>query len=63
MIQQRLSNAGLPNVTVKVIGKDAYLSGTVKTKLEKERAVTITEGAAPVVVRGNIITIETPSIF
>jgi BON domain len=62
-IQQRLANAGLPNVTVKVIGSDAYLSGTVKTPQEKQRAVTITEGAAPVVVRGNLITIEPGRVF
>ena len=62
-IQQQLANAGLPNVTVKVIGKDAYLNGTVKTDLEKQRAVTITEGAAPVRVRGNVITVVPGSMF
>ncbi|HUY38309.1 MAG TPA: TonB family protein [Candidatus Binataceae bacterium] len=62
-IQQQLANAGLPKVTVKVIGKDAYLNGTVKTDLEKQRAVTITEGAAPVTVRGNVITVVPGSMF
>lgn len=62
-IQQQLANAGLPKVTVKVIGKDAYLNGTVKTDLEKQRAVTITEGAAPVVVRGNVITVVPGNMF
>ncbi len=62
-IQQQLVNAGLPNVTVKVIGSDAYLSGSVKTALERERAVTIAEGAAPVTVRSNIISVEPGSIF
>ncbi len=62
-IQQQLANAGLPKVTVKVIGKDAYLNGTVKTDLEKQRAVTITEGAAPVTVRGNVITVVPGNMF
>lgn len=62
-IQQQLANAGLPNVTVKVIGKDAYLNGTVKTDLEKQRAVTIAQGAAPVIVRGNLITVVPGGIF
>lgn len=62
-IQQRLANAGLPNVTVKVIGKDAFLNGTVKTDLEKQRAVTITEGAEPVVVRENLIRVVPGNMF
>jgi BON domain len=62
-IQRQLANAGLPNVTVKVIGRDAYLSGSVKTALERDRAVTITQGAAPVIVRGNLIRVEPGSIL
>ncbi|HUY26362.1 MAG TPA: BON domain-containing protein [Candidatus Binataceae bacterium] len=62
-IQQQLANAGLPKVTVKVIGKDAYLNGTVKSDLDKQRAVTITQGAAPVVVRGNVITVVPGNMF
>ncbi len=62
-IQQQLANAGLPKVTVKVIGRDAYLDGTVKTDLEKQRAVTITQAAAPVVVRGNVITVVPGNMF
>jgi hypothetical protein len=62
-IQQQLANAGLPNVAVKVIGRDAYLSGSVKTTLERERAVTITQGAAPVIVRGNLIRVEPGNIL
>lgn len=62
-IQRRLANAGLPNVTVKVIGKDAFLNGTVKTDLEKQRAVTITEGAEPVVVRENLIRVVPGNMF
>jgi BON domain len=62
-IQQELQNAGLTGVTVKVIGKSAYLSGEVKTQLEKDRAVTITEGAAPVRVHENLIRIAVGSVF
>ncbi|HXW84383.1 MAG TPA: BON domain-containing protein [Candidatus Binataceae bacterium] len=62
-IQQQLANAGLPNVTVKVIGNDAYLNGTVKTDLEKQRAVTIAMGAAPVTVRVNLIRIVPGNMF
>jgi TonB family protein len=63
MIQQQLANAGLDKVTVKVIGKDAFLNGEVKTELEKQRAVTIAEGAAPVVVRENLIRVVPGSMF
>ncbi|HYB91511.1 MAG TPA: BON domain-containing protein [Candidatus Binataceae bacterium] len=62
-IQQQLQNAGLGKVTVKVIGHDAYLGGSVKTDLEKERAVTITVGAAPVMVRANLISVEPGRVF
>ncbi|MGH7935011.1 MAG: BON domain-containing protein [Candidatus Binataceae bacterium] len=62
-IQSRLRNAGLNGVTVKVIGKDAYLDGEVKTALDKERAVTIAQAAAPVTVRTNLIRIATGSVF
>ncbi len=62
-IAQQLQNAGLPNVTVKVIGSDAYLGGTVKTELERQRAVTIAEAAAPVRVRSNLIRVETGRVF
>ena len=62
-VQSQLSNAGLENVTVKIIGHDAFLSGEVMTDAEKDRAVTITEGAAPVVVRTNLITVKPGSVF
>jgi TonB family protein len=62
-IQQQLANAGLDKVTVKVIGKDAFLNGEVKTELEKQRAVTIAEGAAPVVVRENLIRVVPGNMF
>jgi TonB family protein len=56
-IAQALQNAGLNNVQVKVIGRDAYLSGQVKTALDRERAVTVAQAAAPVRVRENLITV------
>ena len=62
-VQSQLANAGLGNVTVKIIGRDAFLSGEVTTDAERDRAVTITEGAAPVVVRTNLITVKPGSVF
>jgi osmotically-inducible protein OsmY len=58
-----LQGAGLTGVTVKVIGQSAYLSGEVKTQQEKDQAVTITEGAAPVRVHVNLIRIAVGSVF
>jgi len=57
LISQALQNAGLNDVQVKVIGRDAYLSGQVKTDLDRERAVTVAQAAAPVKVRENLITV------
>lgn len=57
LITQALQNAGLNNVQVKVIGRSAYLSGQVKTDLDRERAVTVAQSAAPVKVRENLITV------
>jgi len=62
-ITRQLQNAGLDKVTVKVIGADAFLNGTVKTELEKTRAVTIAESAAPVTVRTNLIRVEPGNMF
>jgi hypothetical protein len=62
-IAQQLQNSGLDKVTVKVIGHDAFLSGEVKTPLEKSRAVTVAEGAAPVTVRENLIRVEPGNMF
>jgi hypothetical protein len=62
-IAQQLYNAGLNKVTIKVIGHDAYLGGSVKSDADKDRAVTITESAAPVHVRTNLIMVEPGSVF
>jgi osmotically-inducible protein OsmY len=62
-ILQALQGAGLTEVNVRVIGSDAYLSGQVKKDLDRERAVTITQGAAPVKVRANLITVAPGSMF
>jgi TonB family protein len=62
-IAAQLAAAGLTGVTVKVIGHDAYLNGTVKTEAQKQQAVTITESASPVHVRGNIITVAPGNMF
>lgn len=62
-IAAQLAGAGLTGVTVKVIGHDAYLNGTVKTEAQKQQAVSITESASPVHVRGNIITVVPGNMF
>jgi TonB family protein len=62
-ISQALASAGLTGVTVKVIGRDAYLDGEVANKLDRERAVTIAEGAAPVIVRTNLIRVAEGRVF
>jgi TonB family protein len=63
-IASQIYAAGLNSVTVKVIGHDAYLGGTVKSAAQKQQAVTITENASPGVhVRGNIITVVPGNMF
>jgi TonB family protein len=62
-IQQQLQNAGLTGVTVKVIGNDAYLDGEVQTDLDRQRAVTIAQSAAPVSVRTNLIRVAPGKVF
>ena len=62
-ISQQLSNSGLEKVTVRVIGHDAFLGGEVKTDLEKTRAVTVAESAAPVTVRENLIRVVPGNMF
>jgi TonB family protein len=63
LIAQALQNAGLTNVQVKVIGDNAYLSGQVKTELDRQRAVTLAQAAAPVKVRENLITVAIGNMF
>jgi TonB family protein len=63
LISQALQSAGLTDVQVKVIGRDAYLNGQVKTQLDRERAVTIAQAAAPVKVRENLITVAIGNMF
>jgi len=62
-IARELQNAGLSGVNVKVIGRSAYLSGQVKTDMDRQRAVTVAEQAAPVKVRENLITVAPGSMF
>lgn len=62
-ISQSLASAGLTGVKVTVIGRDAYLNGQVSTDLDRERAVTIAEGAAAVRVRSNLIRVAPGSVF
>jgi TonB family protein len=62
-IASQLYAAGLNTVTVKVIGHDAYLDGTVKSNAQKQQAVTITESASPVHVAGNLIRVLPGNMF
>jgi len=62
-IASQLYAAGLNTVTVKVIGHDAYLDGTVKTDAQKQQAVTITQNASPVHVAGNLIRVVPGNMF
>jgi TonB family protein len=62
-ITAQLQSAGLSKVTVRVIGRDAYLNGEVKTALERERAATVAEGAAAVTVKANMIRVVPGGIF
>lgn len=62
-IAQQLANAGLNQVTIKVIDHDAYLGGTVTTEAQKNQAVTIAESASPVHVRTNLITVVPGNMF
>ena len=62
LINQRLQAEGLTGVTVKVIGNSAYLDGTVKTDLDRQRAETVAVSAAPVKVRTNLIRVD-PGFF
>jgi hypothetical protein len=62
-INQQLQAAGLAGVTAKVIGKTAYLSGTVKTQLDRERAVGVAQAAARVTVEENLIRVDSGGLF
>jgi TonB family protein len=62
-IAAQLYAAGLTGVTVKVIGQEAYLDGTVKTDAQKQQAVTITQNASPVRVTGNLIRVVPGNMF
>jgi len=62
LINQRLQAEGLTGVTAKVIGNGAYLDGTVKTDLDRQRAETVAVSAAPVRVRTNLIRVN-PGFF
>jgi BON domain-containing protein len=63
LIAQALQNAGLSNVQVKVIGNSAYLSGQVKNDIDRERAVTVAQSAAPIKVRENLITVAVGNLL
>ncbi len=58
-INQALQQAGLKQVSAKVIGKTVYLSGAVSNAVDKQRAQTVALGVAPGLEIGtNIITVS-----
>jgi TonB family protein len=63
LITQALQSAGLNGVQVKVIGRSAYLSGQVKSNIDRARAVTVAQSAAPVKVRENLITVAIGNVL
>jgi hypothetical protein len=63
-INQALQQNGFPLVSVKVIGKTAYISGQVSSNAEKDKAITVVTSAAPDVTIGtNLITVVPPDIL
>jgi osmotically-inducible protein OsmY len=46
-VNQALQRSGYPLVNAKVIGNTVYLSGQVKTAVDKERVVTVVKSAGP----------------
>jgi osmotically-inducible protein OsmY len=58
-VNQALQRSGYPLVNAKVIGSTAYLSGQVKTDLDKQRVVTVVRSAGPDLKIGtNLITVK-----
>ena len=63
-INQALQQNGFPLVSVKVIGKTAYISGQVSSNAEKDKAITVVTSVAPDVTIGtNLITVVPPGIL
>ncbi len=62
-INASLQGAGLTKVTAKVIAGDCYLTGEVETQAQKDHAVTVAQGAAPVTVRTNLIRVVPGNMF
>jgi BON domain-containing protein len=63
-INQALQQNGFPLVSVKVIGKTAFISGEVSSDAEKDKAVTVVNSTAPDVTIGtNLITVVSPGMF
>jgi osmotically-inducible protein OsmY len=63
-INQALQQNGFPLVSVKVIGKTAYISGQVSSDAEKDKAITVVNSTAPDVTIGtNLITVMPQGIL
>lgn len=63
-INQALQQNGFPLVSVKVIGKTAFISGQVSSDAEKGKAVALVNSTAQDVTIGtNLITVVSPGMF
>ena len=62
-INQALQQNGFPLVSVKVVGKTAYISGQVSSDADKDRAVAVVNSTAPDVTIGtNLIDVVPPGL-
>lgn len=62
-INQTLQQNGFPMVSVKVVGKTAYISGQVSSGADKDRAVAVVNSTAPDVTIGtNLIDVVPPGL-
>lgn len=67
LVQNRVSQAlqqnGFPLVSVKVVGKTAFISGQVSSDADKDRAATVVKSAAPDLDIGtNLINVVSPGL-
>jgi osmotically-inducible protein OsmY len=63
LVTRELQNAGLSNVTIHIIGGDAYLNGQVSSQEEKDRATQIAQSAGSLVIRTNLIRVVPHGFF
>jgi hypothetical protein len=62
-INQALQRGGFPLVSVKVIGKTAYISGQVNSDADRDRALALVNSTAPDITVGtNLIDVNSPGL-